>query len=108
MMQSMTQDNISVLVVDDSAVIRALICDLIAAAPGLSVAGKAHHGREALDLIASLRPDVITLDIQMPDMNGLAVLDAILRRQPTPVIMVSCADLRGRGNHAGGARPRRG
>ena len=85
----MTQENIKVLVVDDSAVIRALICDLVAAAPGLSVVGKARHGREVLDVLAALRPDVITLDIQMPDMNGLAVLDAVLRRQPTPVIMVS-------------------
>jgi two-component system chemotaxis response regulator CheB len=85
----MPHENVKVLVVDDSAVIRALICDLVAAAPGLSVAGKAHHGREALDLIASLRPDVVTLDVQMPDMNGLAVLDAVLPRQPTPVIMVS-------------------
>jgi two-component system chemotaxis response regulator CheB len=78
-----------VLVVDDSAVNRALICDLVAAAPGLAIAGKAHHGREALALIGALRPDVITLDIQMPDMDGLAVLDEVLRRQPTPVIMVS-------------------
>ena len=93
----MTQEDIRVLVVDDSAVIRALICDLVAAAPGLSVAGKARHGREVLEVLAALRPDVITLDIQMPDMNGLAVLDAVLRRQPTPVIMVSAL------THAGAA-----
>ena len=85
----MTQENIRVLVVDDSAVIRALICNLVDAAPGLCVAGNARNGGEALDALASLRPDVITLDIQMPDMNGLAVLDTILHRRPTPVIMVS-------------------
>ncbi len=93
----MTQGNIRVLVVDDSAVIRTLVGDLIAAAPGASVAGKARSGREALDMIASLRPDVVTLDIQMPEMSGLAVLNRILRRQPTPVIMVSAL------THAGAA-----
>ena len=77
------------LVVDDSAVIRTLLCDQIASAPGLSVAGYARHGRDALGKVASLHPDVITLDIQMPEMDGLAVLDAILQSQPTPVIMVS-------------------
>ena len=94
---NVAQEEIRVLVVDDSAVIRALICDLVAAAPGLSVAGRARHGREALEVIPSLRPDVVTLDIQMPDMDGLAVLDAVLRRQPTPVIMVSAL------THAGAA-----
>ena len=85
----MTQENIRVLVVDDSAVIRTLLCDQIGSTPGLTVAGKARHGRDALDKVASLHPDVITLDIQMPEMDGLAVLKAILETQPTPVIMVS-------------------
>ena len=52
---NVAQEEIRVLVVDDSAVIRALICDLVAAAPGLSVAGRARHGREALEVIPSLR-----------------------------------------------------
>jgi len=85
----MTQENIRVLVVDDSAVIRKLICDQIAAVPGLSVAGRACDGREALEKVAALRPDVITLDLQMPGMDGLAVLDAVLSSNPLPVIMVS-------------------
>ncbi len=85
----MSQDNIRVLVVDDSAVSRAMICDQIDAAPDLSLAGKARNGREAIDKAASLRPDVITLDLQMPDMNGLEVLDEVLRLNPISVIMVS-------------------
>jgi len=85
----MPRDNIRVLVVDDSAVTRAMICDQVAGATGLSVAGIACNGRDALAAIDALHPDVITLDLQMPDMDGLAVLDVILDRSPLPVIMVS-------------------
>ena len=89
MARHMAQKDIRVLVVDDSAVIRAMICDLIDAAPGLSVVGQARNGAEALDKIASLRPDVVTLDVLMPVMDGLTVLDLLLEREPVPVIMVS-------------------
>jgi two-component system chemotaxis response regulator CheB len=89
MVQDMSQDDIRVLVVDDSAVIRTLLCDRIGAAPGLSVAGKARDGRDAIEKVLALRPDVITLDLQMPGMDGLAVLDAVLNIAPIPVIMVS-------------------
>ena len=85
----MPQENIRVLVVDDSAVSRAIICDQIEAAPGMSVAGRARDGRAALEKVAALHPDVITLDLQMPGMDGLAVLDAVLATNPIPVIMVS-------------------
>jgi two-component system chemotaxis response regulator CheB len=85
----MTQENIRVLVVDDSAVSRAVICDQIEAAAGMSVAGRARDGRTALEKIAALHPDVVTLDLQMPGMDGLAVLDAMLASDPVPVIMVS-------------------
>ena len=85
----MTQENIRVLVVDDSAVSRAIICDQIEAAPGMSVAGRARDGQAALEKAAALHPDVITLDLQMPGMDGLAVLDAMLATNPIPVIMVS-------------------
>ncbi len=87
----MPSDNVRVLVVDDSAVTRTMICDQVAAAAGLSVAGIACNGREALAAIDALCPDVVTLDLQMPDMDGLAVLDVILDRRPLPVIMVSAA-----------------
>lgn len=80
---------IRVLVVDDSALIREMISDYIAAAPGLELAGAASDGRKALELLERLEPDVITLDVQMPNMDGLATLDGILQRRPTPVIMVS-------------------
>ncbi len=85
----MTHGDIRVLVVDDSAVSRAVICDQIEAAVGMSVAGRARDGRAALEKIAALHPDVVTLDLQMPGMDGLAVLDAMLANDAVPVIMVS-------------------
>jgi two-component system chemotaxis response regulator CheB len=85
----MASKAIRVLVVDDSAVIRAMITDNIAEEPGMEVAGTASNGRKALEAIDALRPDVVTLDIEMPGMDGLETLDAILTRRPVPVIMVS-------------------
>ncbi len=85
----MNTRTIRVLVVDDSAVIREMICDAIKETPGVEVAGTAGDGKEALVCIEHDRPDVITLDIQMPGMDGLETLDAILQRNPIPVIMVS-------------------
>lgn len=85
----MASEEIRILVVDDSAVLRSIIADSIAETEGMKVVGKAADGRQALKILQSARPDVITLDIQMPNMDGLATLDAILARRPTPVIMVS-------------------
>jgi two-component system, chemotaxis family, protein-glutamate methylesterase/glutaminase len=85
----MVTDNLRVLIVDDSAVIRTLLGDQLGSAPGLTVVGTARNGQEALTAIASKRPDVITLDVHMPGMDGLAVLDAILDNDPIPVVMVS-------------------
>jgi len=86
-----------VLVVDDSAVIRQIICDRIAAAADMEVVGVADNGRQAVEIFQSAAPDLVTLDIQMPDMDGLATLDAILQRRPVPVIMVSSLTQRGAG-----------
>jgi two-component system chemotaxis response regulator CheB len=80
---------IRVLVVDDSIVMRQMIKDALSAAPGIQVVGMASNGREALRLVDELSPDVVTLDIEMPGMNGLSTLDAILAKRPIAVIMVS-------------------
>ena len=85
----MAVTNIRVLIVDDSAVIRQIIRDYVSDAPGMEVVGMAASGQKALGLCESTRPDVVTLDIQMPGMDGLATLDAILAKRPVPVIMVS-------------------
>ena len=81
--------DIRVLVVDDSAVVRSIIAESVAATPGMKVVGTACDGQKALEILAAIQPDVVTLDIQMPHMDGLATLDAILLRRPLPVIMVS-------------------
>src|SRR5688572_12574705 len=80
---------IRVLIVDDSALMREVICDLLAGLPDIIVAGVARDGHDALVKAAELRPDIITLDVQMPGMDGLATLDAILAQNPVPVLMVS-------------------
>ncbi len=81
---------ISVLVVDDSVVIRRLITDALAEDPDIRVVGTAPNGRVALTKIDQLRPDLVTLDIEMPVMNGLETLREIRKVQPRlPVIMFS-------------------
>lgn len=80
---------IRVLVVDDSATARAVLSRSLAADPQIDVVGVARDGEEALQRIKSLRPDVVTLDVEMPGLNGLDTLARIMRECPTPVVMVS-------------------
>lgn len=78
-----------VLVVDDSAFFRRLIGEVIAKDPGLRVAGVARDGRDAVEKTKSLRPDIVTLDVNMPELNGLEALRQIMKEVPTPVVMLS-------------------
>jgi two-component system chemotaxis response regulator CheB len=80
---------VRVLVVDDSAFMRNALSRMISSDDGLEVAGIATSGSDALEKIPSLNPDVITLDVEMPGLDGLATLRHIMRRFPRPVIMVS-------------------
>ncbi len=80
---------IRVLIVDDSALMRQLLSDILAQEPQVQVVGTARNGAEALTKVGDLRPDVITLDVEMPVMDGLTTLAAIMERFPRPVIMVS-------------------
>src|SRR5664279_4875824 len=66
-----------VLVVDDTAVFRKIVADALAGIPGVEVAGTAANGKLALSRMAALQPDLVTLDIEMPEMNGLEVLEAM-------------------------------
>lgn len=87
---------IRILVVDDSVVIRKLLCDTISADPELQIAGTAGDGRIALLKLPQLRPDIVTLDIEMPAMNGLETLQELRRSYPKlPVIMFSTLTERG-------------
>ena len=79
----------TVLVVDDSAVNRRSIAEILDGAADVRVVGRAADGEQALQLALSLRPDVITLDLEMPKMDGFTFLRILMSRQPTPVIVVS-------------------
>jgi two-component system chemotaxis response regulator CheB len=78
-----------VLVVDDSALMRRMIADSINESDDLAVIGTAINGEDAIAKFRELNPDIVTLDIQMPGMDGLAALEQILAIRPVPVIMVS-------------------
>ncbi len=84
-----TNNKIRVLVVDDSAFMRNAITKMITSDPEFMVVGTARDGVEAIDKVISLRPDIVTLDIEMPRMNGLEALKVIMDKSPVPVIMVS-------------------
>jgi two-component system, chemotaxis family, protein-glutamate methylesterase/glutaminase len=87
---------IRVLIVDDSVVMRRVLADVVSSDPELEVAGYAANGQIALNLLDQVSPDVITLDIEMPVMDGLATLKALrARRCPVPVIMFSTLTERG-------------
>lgn len=80
---------VKVLVADDSAFMRTALTRMIESDPGLRVCGTAQTGNQALEQIPILQPDVVTLDIEMPGLNGLETLKRIMKNMPRPVIMVS-------------------
>jgi two-component system, chemotaxis family, protein-glutamate methylesterase/glutaminase len=80
---------VRVLIVDDSALMRRLLSDLLGSSPEIEVVGVARDGREAVAQSARLRPDVITLDVEMPEVSGLEALPALLAVHEAPVVMVS-------------------
>lgn len=80
---------IKVLIVDDSALIRKILTDILISDSEISVVGTARNGQEALDKIEALKPDIVTLDIEMPLMDGLTTLKHIVSKYKLPVIMIS-------------------
>jgi two-component system chemotaxis response regulator CheB len=83
---------IRVLVVDDSTFMRQVISDILESDLEIEVIGTARNGQDALKKVEELRPDVVTLDIQMPKMDGLEALSHIMDAFPTPVVMLSAMD----------------
>lgn len=82
--------NIRVLVVDDTIVYRKAVSDILSEMPGVEVVGVAHNGKIAVSKIQTLKPDLLTLDIEMPEMNGIEVLQYLQQHAPqTSAIMVS-------------------
>jgi two-component system chemotaxis response regulator CheB len=82
-------DRVRVLIVDDSALMRKLLADLLRSEPGVEVVGAARDGFEAIAMAGRLKPDVVTLDVEMPGLSGLEALPALLDAHECPVVMVS-------------------
>jgi len=84
-----------VLIVDDSAYMRKVLEELILSDPKLEVAGQAKDGREAITMAQTLQPDVITMDINMPRMDGLEATQHIMTQNPRPILIVSSESRQG-------------
>lgn len=86
---------IRTLVVEDSITVRKRLCEVLAAAPDVTVVGEAADGKQAIELCRTLRPDVVTMDMMLPVMSGLAATEFIMAHCPTPILIVSASTNRG-------------
>ncbi len=86
---------IRVLVVDDSATVRAKLVEVLSSHPDFTVVGEASNGREAIERCTALRPDVMTLDLALPEIDGLGVTEHVMAAVPTPILIVSASFNRG-------------
>lgn len=91
----MTIGRVRVLVVEDSATVRDYLCTVLSADPGIEIAGVAEDGKQAIELCQALRPDIVTLDMMLPVMSGLAATEYIMAHCPTPILIVSSSTNRG-------------
>ena len=80
---------VKVLVVDDSSFFRRRVSEILNADPRLEVVGNAVNGKEAVEMAARMHPDVITMDIEMPVMDGITAVREIMQANPTPILMFS-------------------
>lgn len=80
---------VNVLVVDDSPICRQLIIDALAKDPELHVVGIATNGREAVEKVAALKPNVVTMDVDMPELDGLSATERIMAETPTPILVLT-------------------
>ena len=88
----MSSDRRTVLVVDDSAFMRQVIAEIVEGSGEFRVAGTARHGLDAIEKIGLLNPDIVTLDVDMPELDGLQTLGYIMSETPRPVVMLSAAE----------------
>lgn len=89
---------VKVLVADDSAFMRKLIQDILIASNQIEIAGTARNGQDAIKKVKELKPDVVTMDIEMPVLNGIEVLKIIMKETPVPVVMLSSTTQEGAEN----------
>src|SRR6478736_9036508 len=81
-----------VLVVDDSAYVRKVVSQMLSRSGDIQVVGIARDGNEALDLVEELRPDVVTCDLVMPELDGVGFVQTQMSRRPVPIVIVSVAN----------------
>lgn len=86
---------VKVLIVDDSAFMRNALSSMLTSDPEIEVIGKARDGVEAIELVEKLKPDIVTMDVEMPRMDGITALKHIMEKNPLPVIMVSSLTVEG-------------
>jgi two-component system chemotaxis response regulator CheB len=84
-------ETLRVLVVDDSAYVRKVVSQMLGRSPSIVVVGGARDGAEALEMVEALKPDVITCDLNMPVMDGVAFVRAQMARRPVPIVIISIA-----------------
>ncbi len=94
-LQGRNSNTVNVLIVDDSAFMRKVLTDILNAEDGINVVGTATDGYDALAKIEKLDPDVLTLDVEMPGMNGIECLKVIMKKKPKPVIMLGSGTVQG-------------
>lgn len=94
-MQPAHHPPLRVLVVDDSAFMRSMIGKMLRENGQFEVVGYAADGAEAIEKVEQLKPEVVTMDVEMPRMNGIEAVDTIMQRTPTPIVMLSSVTLRG-------------
>lgn len=93
--QPLEEDLVKVIVIDDSAFMRKSLTHMLESDPEIRVVATAHDGREGIDKINTFKPDIVTLDIEMPGMDGLTALKLIMEQMPVPVLMVSALTTEG-------------
>ncbi|KIH77769.1 two-component system, chemotaxis family, response regulator CheB [Geoalkalibacter ferrihydriticus] len=85
----MPKDKINILIADDSLLTRVVLRDILQRDPDIRVVGEARDGREALDAVLRLKPDLVIMDVVMPVMDGIAAVKEIMARRPTPILVLS-------------------
>jgi two-component system, chemotaxis family, protein-glutamate methylesterase/glutaminase len=95
MNNAVPERKIKILVIDDSALIRSILQEVINSYPDMETVGAASNPLQAREMIKTLNPDVLTLDVEMPHMDGLTFLEKLMRLRPMPVLMISSLTERG-------------
>src|ERR1700683_855832 len=83
---------VRVLVVEDSSVVREFLLYILGSDPEIEVVGTAQTGEEAVEAVERIRPDIVTMDVHMPKMNGFDATRRIMETRPTPIVIVSAAN----------------